>query len=248
MNGANMIERQVDITAKGGTSATFIVHPDRGGPHPVVVFLMDAPAIREELRDMARRLASCGYYVMLPNLYWRAGVLELGPRALEAGTPEREKMGELMNALSIAQVMDDFDAMLTFADADAAARADVVGTVGYCMSGRFAICAAGRRPDRVKATASIYGVRLVTDRPDSPHLIARNAPAEFYFACAETDHWAPPEMVRALMDALKGANGEVELYPGVEHGFAFPQRRAYDKAAAERHWERLVSLFRRRLG
>jgi len=115
------------------------------------------------------------------------------------------------------------------------------------MSGRFAICAGGQFPDRVKATASIYGTRLVTEKDNSPHLIAKKSPAEFYFACAETDHWIPPEMVAQLMRELKGANGEVEMYPGVEHGFAFPERKAYDKAAAEQHWERCLSLFRRRL-
>jgi carboxymethylenebutenolidase len=99
----------------------------------------------------------------------------------------------------------------------------------------------------VKATASIYGTRLVTDKDNSPHLIAKNAPAEFYFACAETDAWIPPEMVAQLMRELKGANGEVEMYPGVHHGFAFPQRQAYDKLAAEQHWERVLALFRRRL-
>lgn len=85
-----MIERQLDIAARDGASTTFIVHPDRGGPHPVILFLMDAPAIREELRDMARRFATSGYYVMLPNLYYRAGVMELGPQALIADTPERK--------------------------------------------------------------------------------------------------------------------------------------------------------------
>ncbi|MFZ4067269.1 MAG: dienelactone hydrolase family protein [Phenylobacterium sp.] len=74
-----MIERQIDIATRDGATTTFVVHPDRGGPHPVIVFFMDAPAIREELRDMARRLASGGYYVLLPNLYYRAGVMEIGP-------------------------------------------------------------------------------------------------------------------------------------------------------------------------
>ncbi len=243
-----MIERQLDIATRDGGSTTFIVHPDRGGPHPVIIFLMDAPAIREELRDMARRFATMGYYVMLPNLYYRAGVMELGPQALLANTPDRQRMFDLSNGLEIAMVMDDIDAMLAFADRDPAARASVVGTVGYCMSGRFAVCAAGRQPERVKATASIYGVRLVTDRSDSPHLVAKTSPAEFYFGCAETDPYIPMEMVQQMMRELEGAHGEVELYAGVEHGFAFPQRRAYNKAAAEQHWERLVSLFRRRLG
>ena len=242
-----MIERQLDIGTADGAAGTFIVHPDRGGPHPVLLFLMDAPGIREELRDMARRFASAGYYVMLPNLYYRAGVGELGPRVLEADTPERQKMFALLDTLEIAMVLSDVDAMLKYADGDPAACAEIVAAVGYCMSGRFAICAAGRHPARVKATASIYGVRLVTDEQDSPHLIAKNSPAEFYFACAETDHYIPMPMVERLMRELKGANGEVELYAGVEHGFAFPERRAFNKAAAEQHWERILSLFRRRL-
>ena len=184
-----MIERQLDIATKDGASTTFIVHPDRGGPHPVVVFLMDAPAIREELRDMARRFASSGYYVMLPNLYYRAGEMELGPLNPDPESPWRKKMFDLMNSLGISMVMSDVKGMLDFADKDPGANAKSVGTVGYCMSGRFAVCAAGEFPDRVKATASIYGVKLVTDSDNSPHLVAKRSPAEFYFACAERDHW-----------------------------------------------------------
>jgi carboxymethylenebutenolidase len=242
-----MIERQIDIATKDGRTQTFIVHPDRGGPHPVILFLMDAPAIREELRDMARRFATSGYYVMLPNLYYRAGVMELSPRALIADTPERKQMADLMMALGIREVMDDCVGLLAYADGDDAANAKSVGAVGYCMSGRFAVCAGGQFPDRVKATASIYGTRLVTEKDNSPHLIAKNSPAEFYFACAETDVWAPPDVIAALQKDLKGAKGEVEVYPGVHHGFAFPQRQAYDKPAAEQHWERVLALFRRRL-
>ena len=243
-----MIERQLDIETKDGRSTTFIVHPDRGGPHPVIVFLMDAPAIREELRDMARRFATSGYYVMLPNLYYRSGVMELGPLPTDPNTPERKRMSELMGTLSIAMVLDDVDAMLAFAGADASADAKRVGTIGYCMSGRFAVAAAGRWPDRVKATASIYGVLLVTEKDNSPHLIAKNSPAEFYFACAERDHWAPQEMVDQLIEDLKGAKGEVEQYAGTDHGFAFPKRPVYNKLAAEQHWQRVLALFKRNLG
>lgn len=242
-----MNERQLDIATKDGASSTFIVHPDRGGPHPVIVFLMDAPAIREELRDMARRFATSGYYVMLPNLYYRSGVMELGPIEFDPESPWRKKMTEEMGKLGISMVLDDVAGMLAFADRDTAADASRVGTVGYCMSGRFAVTAADRWPDRVKATASIYGVLLVTDKDDSPHLIARRSPAEFYFACAERDHWAPQEMVNQLKRDLAGANGEVEQYADTDHGFAFPGRPAYRKLAAEQHWERVLSLFGRRL-
>jgi carboxymethylenebutenolidase len=246
-----VIEQTIDIPTKHGATTTFIVHPERDGPHPIVLFFMDAPAIREELRDMARRIAAAGYYVMLPNLYYRKGVMELAdlPKLDEAGS--RGRMFELMGHLSIPMVMDDGDALLDFADRDPGAGKGPIATLGYCMSGQYAINFAARYPDRVAAAASIYGVQLVTDKSDSPHLAAQTAKAELYFACAEHDTWAPLEMVEALDQTMKSKNinAEVELYAGVHHGFAFPQRGAvYDKPAAERHWERLFSLWKRTLG
>ncbi|MEO8812124.1 MAG: dienelactone hydrolase family protein [Caulobacteraceae bacterium] len=244
-----MIERQIDISTADGAMSTFVTHPERDGPHPVILFYMDAPAIREELRDMARRLAAVGYCVMLPNLYYREGVMELGSFSRDEDAPVRAKMMELMGTLTIPRVMEDTHGLLAHAAADPAADETRVGAVGYCMSGQFAISAAAAFPDQVRAAASIYGVRLVTDRIDSPHVVAANVAAELYFACAETDSWAPMTMVRALAAAMAAApvRAEVEVYPGVEHGFAFPQRAAYDRTAAERHWERLFALFERAL-
>ena len=235
-----------EVPTRDGAMPTFVVHPEREGPHPAILFFMDAPGIRGELRDMARRLATCGYYVMLPNLYHRAGVTELGPLDTEAA---RERMSALMYGLTIPMAMEDTEALLAFADHDPAAAAGPAGAVGYCMSGQFAVNAAARHPERIAAAASIHGTYLVTDRSDSPHLVASQANAELYFACAETDRWAPMEMVEALAAALEARSRatEVELYPGVSHGFVFPQRAAYDKAAAERHWERLIALFGRNL-
>jgi len=245
-----MIEQTVEIPTKDGRTTTFIAHPERGGPHPVILFFMDAPAIREELRDMARRIASAGYYVMLPNLYYRKGVLELADLPALPEAEARARMFDLMGSINIPLVMDDTDALLDFAGRDAAASPGKAGAIGYCMSGQYAINAAARHPERFACAASLYGVQLVTDKPDSPHLAAQKTGAELYFACAEHDTYAPLEMVEALDASLKGANAnaEVELYPGVHHGFAFPQRAVYDKPAAERHWERLFALFRRNLG
>jgi carboxymethylenebutenolidase len=246
-----MFEQQAEIQTQDGAINTFIVHPERCGPHAVILFLMDAPGIREELRDMARRIASVGYYVMLPNLYYRSGVEELG--AFTGDAPEaaetRKRMFGLIDTIDIPRVMDDAAALVAFADQDPAADAARIGTVGYCMSGQYAISAAARFPERVKAAASIYGVRLMTDRPDSPHLAAAGSTAEIYVAWAEIDHYAPLDQLQPFADTLRaaGVDAEVELYPGVEHGFAFPGRPAYDKPAAERHWERLFDLFGRAL-
>jgi carboxymethylenebutenolidase len=226
---------------------TFICHPERSSPHPAVIFLMDAPGIREELRDMARRLATVGYYVMLPNLYYRSNVEELGSVVGEANSATRQKALQLMTTINIPMVMQDIDALVAFADTDAVASTAAMGCVGYCMSGQYAVNAAVRHKDRIRAAASMYGVALVTDKPDSPHLALRHTDARLYFGCAETDIYAPMEIIEKLKASMKGAHAEVEIYPGTHHGFAFPKRPVYDRDAAERHWERLVALYRRNL-
>jgi carboxymethylenebutenolidase len=243
-----MIERQISLKTPAGEMSTFICHPERG-VHPVVIFYMDAPGIREELRDMCRRLASVGYYVMLPNLYYRSAVEELGQYIGPEFLHVRQRAMQLKDSINIGMVMQDTDALIAFADSDAAASKGPMGSVGYCMSGQYAISAAGRCPQRFKAAASIYGVTLMTDRPDSAHLATRNTTAEIYIAFAENDHYVPLEIVEPLRESLResGVKAEIEIYPGTEHGFAFPQRPAYNRAAAERHWERLFALFRRNL-
>jgi carboxymethylenebutenolidase len=154
-----------------------------------------------------------------------------------------------MTSIDIPMIMSDTDALIAHADTQAAASKGAAGTVGYCMSGTYAINAAARFPDRIKAAASIYGVRLVTKRDDSPHLTARKAKAEIYVGAAETDQFAPLDEINTLAADFKanGVNAEVEIYPGVHHGFAFPERQAFNKAAAERHWERLHALYQRNL-
>jgi carboxymethylenebutenolidase len=240
-----MIERQIEIVTSDGRMNTFVCHPEGDSPHPAIIIFMDAPGIREELRDMARRLGTVGYYVMLPNLYYRSNVEELGPVVGEANLTTRQRALQLMATINIPMVMQDVDALLAFTGQDKAASRGSMGCVGYCMSGQYAINAAVRHPERIRAAASMYGVALVSDKPDSPHLAPQRTDARLYFGCAEKDQYAPPEMIDQLRAeiAAKGGNAEVEIYPGTAHGFAFPSRPVYDKPAAERHWERLFTLF-----
>ena len=246
-----MIEQTLDIATADGAMETFLCHPERGGPYPPVLLLMDAPGIREELRDMARRLGTVGYYVLLPNLYYRAGRDTIfGPDVLEAGSAERERMRTIRTQMTIPPVMADVAAMLGFIDRTAAAADGPVGVHGYCMSGPYALAAAARYAHRIAAAASFYGTWLVSEAEESPHLSLAKVGGELYIACAEHDDLAPLPMVEELRGLFRraGTAGEIELYPGVHHGFAFPQRWCYDKPAAERHWERLIALYRRRLG
>ena len=241
-----MIEREIDVETPDGVMNTFVVHPEEGGPFPPVLFYMDAPGKREELHDMARRIAAVGYWVALPNLYYR----KTREFAMEMTDDGMKRMFAMMSHLTNAMIGSDTAALLRLADADPAVRPGPAGVVGYCMSGPFAVSAAAHHPQRIAAAASIYGARLVTDQPDSAHRLAERVEGELYFACAEIDRWAPKEEIEELDRALGKAGVEyrIEWYPGAEHGFAFPERRGiYHKASAERHWERLFALFGRRL-
>jgi carboxymethylenebutenolidase len=140
-----MIERQIEITTSDGRMDTFVCHPERAGQYPVVIFYMDAPGIREELRDMVRRLATVGYYVLLPNLYYRlhhGGLEEFIGKTDPAAEAVRKRAFELMESLSIPMVMRDTGALLAFASNDALASKGAAGSVGYCMSGRYAVSSA----------------------------------------------------------------------------------------------------------
>ncbi len=245
-----MREETIDITTKDGAMETFICRPERDGPYPAVFLLMDAPGIREELYDMARRLGTAGYFVVLPNLYYRAGRdTKYGPDVLEHGSAEHARMRAVRTKMTIPPVMDDIAALLDFVAGHAEATNGPVGMHGYCMSGPYALAAAARYPDRVGAAASFYGTWLVSDAEESPHLTLSQAKGELYISCAEHDDLAPLDMVEELRGLFEasGNRGELEIHPGVHHGFAFPQRWCYDKPAAERHWERLFALYGRNL-
>jgi carboxymethylenebutenolidase len=242
-----MIERDIDIATADGAMNTFVVFPEEGGPFPVVLFYMDAPGKREELHDMARRLAAVGYYVVLPNLYYRR---TRDFYLKERTEPAMAVMFEHMHSLNAATTRRDTEAMLRFVDAQSEADARRIGTVGYCMSGPFVVWAAADFPDRFRVIASIHGANMATDAPDSPHRMVAKIKCEAYFACAEIDKWAPPADVEKLQHALQqaGIRHRLEWYPGAQHGFVFPLRAGiYERASAERHWERLFSLFRRTL-
>ena len=242
-----MIEAEIPLQTADGTMSAFTTRPDEGGPFPTVFFYMDAPGKREELHDMARRIATTGYYVVLPNLYYRwRDHFELD----FATGANADEMFSLMAKLSNAMVVSDTQALIDHVEREDSADASRVGCVGYCMSGPFALVVAAAYPERVRCAASVYGVRLAVDEDDSPHHGFGQTPAELYVAAAETDEYAPPEMIERVERALSetGANGRVEWFPGTHHGFAFPTRQGmFDKAAAERHWARLHALFERNL-
>lgn len=240
-----MKEERVDIQTKDGVMPAFACWPEGDGPCPAIVFYMDAPAIREELRDMARRMASDGYYVILPDLFYRYGTIRF---------PERNQWARLvwsviLKDLSNSMVMDDTRALLAHMESHPAVKDGPMACIGYCMSGRIVTTAAATFPDVFAANASLYGVGIVTAQDDSPHLAVKDIKGEIYFGFAETDSTVPSYVIPALKSALDehGVNYVLDIHPGTEHGFCFPSRDVYVKAAAEKAHAHFMDMCARRL-
>ncbi|MBL8688045.1 MAG: dienelactone hydrolase family protein [Rhodospirillaceae bacterium] len=242
-----MIEKEVMVTTKHGAMPSFAVCPEGPGSYPAIILYMDAPGIREELRNHARRIAKHGYFCLLPDMYYRVGTLRFDLPRRDDGMSAviRAAMGHLTNAL----VMDDTAAMLSFLDAQEKVKPGPIGCVGHCMSGRFITAAAATFPTRFAASASLYGVGIVTDKEDSAHLGLPKVKGELYYGFAETDSSAPPATIEALRSALDkaGTRYAIDIYPGSLHGYAFAERQAYHPLAAEESWSKLFALWDRHL-
>jgi carboxymethylenebutenolidase len=241
-----MIDRELEVTTADGVMPTFIYHPTHEGPHPVVLYLMDAPSIRPALKDMATRLASAGYYVMLPYLYYRGGPY----REFGATDEDMHARQALMQTVSPTGILVDAAALLDVAAQDPAALDAAFGAVGFCMSGGLTIALAKAMPDRMRAAASIHGAWLVRDTDDSPHLGLEAVRAEVYMAWCDNDPTAPAdhlETMRKELDAA-GVTHTVDFITDAVHGFAPPGGERYNRNASELHWERVHALMRRTLG
>lgn len=239
-----MVEREITVTTPEGELPTFLFHPDEGGPHPVVLYLMDAPGIRPALRDMARRLARAGYYVMLPYLYYRGGPYE----ELGMSDEDAHRRRELMQSITPTNIVSDAQALLAAATDDPAAGGGPVGVIGFCMSGGMAISVARAMPGRVAAAASIHGAWLVREGDDSPHLGLDAVAAEIHLAWCDPDPTAPPEDREAMVAALEeaGIAYTLDVETEAQHGFAPPGPRHHPEAS-ERHWDRVLDLLDRNL-
>ncbi len=241
-----MPEQHIDIETEDGIMPTFTCWPDGEGPWPAIVFYMDAPAIREELYDMARRMAADGYFVILPDLFYRFGIIRFPFR--NANT--RVVWSEIMRHLSNEDVMRDTRAMLDYMAEQDVVKPGPKATIGYCMSGRFVTAAAGTFPDDFAANASFYGVAIVTSKDDSSHFWVKHIKGEMYYAFAETDGTVPAYVIPTLKAELEehGIDYTLKVFPGTEHGFSFPSRDVYDEAAAEEGHAHFMDMCKRKLG
>jgi carboxymethylenebutenolidase len=242
--------KPIDIQTKDGTCPSYVYRPSGQGPWAGVLVFMDGVGIRPAMLELAERLASHGYFVLLPDLFYRSGPYEpMDARTVWSDPANRKVLTEkFFIHTTPANMMSDTRAFLDYLAAQPDVKRGGIGTTGYCMGGGLSFRAAATYPDSIVAAASYHGARLATDAPDSPHLLAPNIRARVYVAGAIEDASFPDDMRARLEAALTEArvDHKVETYPA-RHGWVLRDTPVYDAAAAERHWETLLALFEAKL-
>jgi carboxymethylenebutenolidase len=246
----------IDIPVPGGTAEAWLSRPaDDSRDRPGVLMFIDAIGLRPRIFEMADRIATWGYVVLAPNLFWRLGTAdELAPQEdlRQAGARERffEGVGPRISGLTTELALADIESYLAALRGQPGVADGPVGVVGYCMGARLAVRAAGAHPDVVAAAAGFHGGGLVTDAEDSPHLSLATAKAEFVFGHADNDRGMTPENIAALGRALDqaGLTATNELYPDAPHGYSMSDTSMYQEAGAERSFAALRDLLDRTIG
>ena len=244
-----MSELQVTIQEKEGACKAWVLTPEGEGKWPAVIFYMDAFGIRPGMVQMARHVASKGYVVLLPDLFYRFGAYgPLDPKEVLKGD-FRAVVGPMMASSDNHRAAEDTAAFIEYLDTRSDVAGKKIGTVGFCMGGGMALTAAAYYPDRIAAAASFHGGNLATDQPTSPHLLLDKIKSELYIGIADNDHSFPPEMAERFEAALGAADvkHKSELYEGKAHGWMKPDMPVFDAEAAERGWNELFALYARTL-
>jgi carboxymethylenebutenolidase len=246
--------KNLDIQMQGGTCDAFVAYPDDHQAHPGVLFLMDAYGLRPYLRQMAEKLASHGYYVLVPNLFYRvrrSPVLDLHfPLKTEDMPVAHQKLMSLFQTYDTEKHGDpDMSTFVDFLSSQPQVRKGKIGVTGYCMGGRLGLRAAALCPDRVGAVASFHAGNIATDEPSSTHRLVDRIQGDIYVAHADHDRSMPPEQIERFQRALDQTKVKhrAEVYKDAAHGFTMADLPAYNEAALKKHWDELLKLFKRSL-
>jgi carboxymethylenebutenolidase len=246
-NAADLTDADVDIKTPDGTADAYFVHPAKG-KSPAVLVWPDIFGLRPAFKEMARRLAGSGYAVLVVNPFYRTKRAPTAPEHANFQDPDtRNALVGLMNTLTADTAVTDAKAFITWIDAQPGVdKKKKMGVTGYCMGGPFTLRTAATVPNRVGAGGSFHGGGLVTDKPDSPHLLVPKLKAQFLFAIAENDDQRQPEAKDTLRAAFAKANlpAEIEVYTGAQHGWCPPDSPVYNHDQAEKAWSRQLVLFK----
>jgi len=249
---ANAVETKdgdVEIKTPDGTCDAYFVHPASGAA-PAVLVWPDIFGLRPAFKQMGKRLAESGYSVLVVNPFYR---VKKAPTATDTNLddPEaRKALFGLAGGLSAETNATDAKAFIAWLDKQPSVdKKKKIGTTGYCMGGPITMRTAAAVPDRVGAGASFHGGGLVTDKPDSPHLLVSKMKAQYLFCIADNDDQKDPKAKDELKKAFAAAKlpAEIEVYTGAQHGWCPPDSRVYNMELAEKAWSRQLALFKKAL-
>jgi carboxymethylenebutenolidase len=247
---AEVVETDVTITTADGVCDAAFFHPAGKGKWPGVVIFTDILGLRPAFRDMGKRMAAQGYAVVVPNPFYRTRKAPVLSAPFDFASPtDRAKLTELTAPLNTATKTTDAAAYVAWLDKQPQVNTKKkIGVQGYCMGGPYTFIAAANHPARVGAAGSFHGGGLVTDKPDSPHLMLAKAKAGFLVAIAENDDTKQPDAKDKLKAAFAAAKltATVEVY-AAQHGWCVKDGAVYNSAEAERAWTALTSLYSRAL-
>jgi carboxymethylenebutenolidase len=250
-NAAQTQGADVEIKTPDGVCDAYFVHPT-AGTYPGVLIWPDIFGLRPAFKAMATRLAESGYSVLVINPFYRTKKAPTAPEHPDFDDPAtRQTLLSLMGTLTPETAVTDARAFVSYLDSQPSVDGKrKIGTTGYCMSGPFVFRAAADLPDRIGAGATFHGGGLVTDKPDSPHLLIPRMKAHFLIAIAENDDKREPQVKVVLRDAFAKAHlpAEIEVYAGTLHGWCPPDGQVYNHDQAEKAWSRLLALFSTSLG
>jgi len=249
-NAEEVAESEVQIKTPDGTCDAYFVHPVKG-KHPAVLVWPDIFGLRPAFRQMGKRLAESGYSVLVINPFYRKQKAPTSPEHANFQDPAtRELLMGLMGSLTADTNVTDAKACVAWLDAQKSVDTKrKMATTGYCMGGPLTMRTAATFPNRVGAGASFHGGGLVTDKPDSPHLLIPKMKAQYLFAIADNDDQKEPESKNVLAAAFKTAklDAEIEVYKGAQHGWCPPDAAVYNQELAEKAWARMLVLFKKAL-
>ena len=250
-NAAATTGADVEVKTPDGTADAYFVHP-AAGKHPGMLIWPDIFGLRPAFRDMATRLAESGYAVLVINPFYRTQKAPTAPEHPDFNDPAtRQALMALAGSLNPTTAATDAKAFIGFLDSQPSVdKKRKIGTSGYCMGGPFVLRTAAAFPDRVGAGATFHGGGLVTDKPDSPHLLIPSMKAHFLIAIAENDDMKQPEAKDVLRESFAKAKlpAEIEVYAGAMHGWCPPDSQVYNHDQAEKAWSRLLVLLHSSLG
>jgi carboxymethylenebutenolidase len=220
----------VQVGSGEQTAGAFVAWPAGAQPAPAIVVVHEWWGLGDQIRAVARRLASQGYLAIVPDLYH--GKVASDPM----------KAHELMRGLDETEALSTLEAAVAWVHAQPRAAKSRVGVIGFCMGGGLAQDLALQDPS-LAAAVMFYG----SPQTDPDKLAGLKGALQAHFGVE--DEGIPMKRVDEFRAAFAkaGRSAEIYTYPGAGHAFMHDGLPSYRPDAARQAWARTLAFFQKHL-